>query len=92
MLAEALSGLGFYIEAVEQQRPDRDRLIVPLLARRRGEVPADDREMAGDSAEAAVAALRNALPRLVEEVHRAPRTSLPAMRCAGWPICAVMPS
>ena len=31
-LAEALSGLGFYIEAVEQQRPDRERLIAPLLA------------------------------------------------------------
>ena len=29
LLAESLSGLGFYIEAVEQQRPDRDRLIEP---------------------------------------------------------------
>ena len=38
LLAESLSGLGFYIEAVEQQRPDRDRLIAPLLAQapRRG--------------------------------------------------------
>ena len=36
MLAESLSGLGFYIEAVEQQRPDRDRLITPLLDRRLG--------------------------------------------------------
>ena len=32
LLAESLSGLGFYIEAVEQQRPDRDRLIAPLIA------------------------------------------------------------
>src|SRR5262249_8198651 len=34
MLAEALSCLGFYIEAVEQRRPDPERLIAPLLARR----------------------------------------------------------
>ncbi len=34
-----LSGLGFYIEAVEQQRPDRDRLIAPLLDRRLGVAP-----------------------------------------------------
>ena len=40
LLAESLSGLGFYIEAVEQQRPDRDRLIAPLLAKRLGEAPA----------------------------------------------------
>ncbi len=72
LLAEALSGLGFYIEAVEQQRPDRERLIAPLLAKRLGEAPklaADDRS---DSAEAAVKELRNALPQLVEEVRHAP--------------------
>ena len=39
MLAESLSGLGFYIEAVEQQRPDRERLIAPLLDRRLGVAP-----------------------------------------------------
>ena len=39
LLAESLSGLGFYIEAVEQQRPDRERLIAPLLAKRLGEAP-----------------------------------------------------
>ncbi len=39
LLAESLSGLGFYIEAVEQQRPERDRLIAPLIARRLGEAP-----------------------------------------------------
>ncbi len=71
LLAESLSGLGFYIEAVEQQRPDRDRLIAPLIARRLGvEVVPDLPE--ADSAEAAVAELRAALPRLVDEVHRAP--------------------
>jgi chemosensory pili system protein ChpA (sensor histidine kinase/response regulator) len=72
LLAEALSGLGFYIEAVEQQRPDRERLIAPLLAKRLGEAPklaADDRS---DSVEAAVKELRAALPKLVEEVRHAP--------------------
>ncbi|HET9045735.1 MAG TPA: hypothetical protein VFO33_02160, partial [Casimicrobiaceae bacterium] len=39
LLAESLSGLGFFIEAFEQQRPDRDRLIAPLIARRLGEAP-----------------------------------------------------
>ena len=36
LLAESLSGLGFYVEAVEQQRPERERLIAPLLAKRLG--------------------------------------------------------
>ncbi len=70
LLAESLSGLGFYIEAVEQQRPDRDRLIAPLIAKRLGEAPAP--AMPEDSVEAAVAELRAALPQLVEEAHRAP--------------------
>ena len=45
LLAESLSGLGFFVEALEQQRPDRERLIAPLLAKRLGEAPAaqDDR-------------------------------------------------
>src|SRR6266536_5205113 len=44
LLAESLSGLGFYIEAVEQQRPDRERLIEPLLAKRLGRPPKDSTE------------------------------------------------
>ena len=56
LLAESLSGLGFYIEAVEQQRPDRERLIEPMLARRLGveslEAPAEV-----DTVETAVADL-----------------------------------
>src|SRR5213075_462325 len=44
LLAESLSGLGFYIEAVEQQRPDRERLIEPLLAKRLGTPPKDATE------------------------------------------------
>jgi chemosensory pili system protein ChpA (sensor histidine kinase/response regulator) len=75
LLAESLSGLGFYIEAVEQQRPDRERLIAPFLAKRRGEAAADVGAAAADSAEQAVAELRNALPTLVEEVRRAPASA-----------------
>ncbi len=71
LLAESLSGLGFYIEAVEQQRPDRERLIAPLLAARLGEAPVKLAER-DDSVEAAVAELRSALPDLVAQVHRAP--------------------
>ncbi|MEO8345116.1 MAG: Hpt domain-containing protein [Betaproteobacteria bacterium] len=74
LLAESLSGLGFYIEAVEQQRPDRDRLIAPYIAKRLGEAPAPMQEE-HDSAEAAVAELRAALPDLVAAVERAPMHS-----------------
>jgi chemosensory pili system protein ChpA (sensor histidine kinase/response regulator) len=73
LLAESLSGLGFYIEAVEQQRPDRDRLIAPLIAKRLGEVSAPAPADGADSVEAAVAELRATLPGLVAEAHRAPR-------------------
>ncbi|MFI4923587.1 MAG: Hpt domain-containing protein [Vicinamibacteria bacterium] len=69
-LAEALSGLGFYIEAVEQQRPDRERLIAPLLAKRLGHAPAAKVE--DESVESSVARLRAALPALVEEARRVP--------------------
>jgi len=71
LLAESLSGLGFYIEAVEQQRPDRERLIAPLLAKRLGEAPAAVAQ-ASDSTESAVAELRAQLPEIVAELHRAP--------------------
>ncbi|HEY4137549.1 MAG TPA: hypothetical protein VGN65_03775, partial [Casimicrobiaceae bacterium] len=71
LLAESLSGLGFFIEAVEQQRPDRDRLIAPLIARRMGEAnvaPMDESE----SVEDAVAELRTELPQLLADIHNAP--------------------
>jgi chemosensory pili system protein ChpA (sensor histidine kinase/response regulator) len=71
LLAESLSGLGFFIEAVEQQRPDRDRLIAPLIARRMGEAPAPA-VAHSDSVEDAVAELRTQLPQLVAEIHKAP--------------------
>ncbi len=75
LLAESLSGLGFYVEAVEQQRPDRDRLIAPLLAKRLGEAPKAVGIDHGDTVEAAVVELRSALPSLVAEVHAAPADS-----------------
>ena len=71
LLAESLSGLGFYIEAVEQQRPERDRLIAPLIARRLGEAP-NEAPGERDSVEQAVEELRAALPRLLDEVQSAP--------------------
>jgi chemosensory pili system protein ChpA (sensor histidine kinase/response regulator) len=77
LLAESLSGLGFYIEAVEQQRPDRERLIEPLLARRLGTAPkpqADEQ----DTVESAVADLKAALPATLASFERAPDE--PSMR------------
>ena len=71
LLAESLSGLGFFIEAVEQQRPDRDRLIAPLIARRMGEASVAPLTQS-DSVENAVAELRAQLPQLVAEIHKAP--------------------
>ena len=71
MLAESLSGLGFYIEAVLHQRPDRDRLIEPLIAKRLGELPKPI-VAAPQSVEDSVAELRAALPRLLADVRDAP--------------------
>ena len=71
LLAESLSGLGFFVEAVEQQRPDRDRLIAPLIARRLGEAP-PPAAVDTESVEDAVAELRAQLPQLAAEMHRAP--------------------
>jgi chemosensory pili system protein ChpA (sensor histidine kinase/response regulator) len=71
LLAEALSGLGFYIEAVEQQRPDRERLIEPLLAKRLG-APVKTQVDERDTVEAAVADLKAALPATLAALQRAP--------------------
>ena len=75
LLAESLSGLGFYVEAMEQQRPDRQRLIAPLLAKRLGEAPAEPIDRRSETVEQAVEEVRNALPALLAEVHRAPADS-----------------
>lgn len=72
LLAESLASLGFYVEAVLQQRPDRERLIAPLLAKRLGMARAEPAAEPGESAETAVEALRAALPAIVAEAHRAP--------------------
>ncbi len=71
LLAESLSGLGFYIEAVEQQRPDRDRLIEPLLAQRLGIAPTAP-AAEEDTVESAVADLQVALPATLAAFQRAP--------------------
>ena len=71
LLAESLSGLGFFIEALEQQRPDRQRLIAPLLAKRSARRRAS-RTTRAETVEDAVEELRDALPKLVAEVRRAP--------------------
>jgi chemosensory pili system protein ChpA (sensor histidine kinase/response regulator) len=69
LLAESLSGLGFYIEAVEQQRPDRERLIEPLLAKRLGTpvtAPAEESE----TVEEAVEELKASLPATIAALQR----------------------
>jgi chemosensory pili system protein ChpA (sensor histidine kinase/response regulator) len=69
LLAESLSGLGFYIEAVEQQRPDRERLIEPLLAQRLGTpvaAPAEESE----TVEEAVEELKASLPATIAALQR----------------------
>jgi len=71
MLAESLSGLGFYIEAVEQQRPDRDRLITPLLDRRLGVAPSAP-AAEPETVESAVVDLRSALPEIFAAYQSAP--------------------
>ncbi|TMG94900.1 MAG: hypothetical protein E6H73_06465 [Betaproteobacteria bacterium] len=71
LLAESLSGLGFYIEAVEQQRPDRDRLIEPLLAQRLGIAPTAP-AAEEDTLESAVADLQVGLPATLAAFQRAP--------------------
>jgi len=71
LLAESLSGLGFYIEAVLHQRPERERLIAPLIAKRLGEV-AEPKAPEPQSVEDSVAELRAALPSLLADVRNAP--------------------
>ncbi len=62
LLAESLSGMGFFVEALEQQRSDRRRFIAPLLAKHLGEVPAVDEERSAETVEDAVEDLRGLLP------------------------------
>ena len=71
ILAESLCGLGFFVEALQQQRVDSARIVAPLLAKRLGEAPPED-ELGGETFEDAVEDLRALLPKLVIEIRRAP--------------------
>ncbi|MEO8739530.1 MAG: Hpt domain-containing protein, partial [Casimicrobiaceae bacterium] len=71
LLAESLSGLGFYIEAVEQQRPERERLIEPMLARRLGEAP-EEAVAEIETVESAAAGLMATLPATLAAFQHAP--------------------
>ncbi|MET0683604.1 MAG: Hpt domain-containing protein [Casimicrobiaceae bacterium] len=72
LLAESLSGLGFFVEALEQQRSDRKRLIAPLLAKHLGETPPPQDDVGVETVEDAVEDLRGLLPQLLAEIRRAP--------------------
>ena len=74
LLAESLSGLGFYIEAVLHQRPDRERIIAPLIAKREGAAPPP--VLVEASVEESVAELRASLPKLLADVRDAPSDPL----------------
>jgi chemosensory pili system protein ChpA (sensor histidine kinase/response regulator) len=54
LLAESLSALGFFVEALEQQRSDRKRLIAPLLAQHVGETPPRQDDVGAETVEDAV--------------------------------------
>src|SRR4029077_16539889 len=75
LLAESLSGLGFYIDAVLHQRPDRDRILAPLIAKRLGGAPQTG-GVEPQSVEDSVAELRAALPRLLDDVRSAPADAI----------------
>src|SRR4029077_3704100 len=70
LLAESLCGLGFFVEAMQQQRADGRRLIAPLLAKRLGQAAEGDR--AAETAEDDVEGLRRGSPNLVAKLRRAP--------------------
>ncbi len=100
LLAESLSGLGFYIEAVEQQRPDRERLIAPLLAKRLGEAPKENSADASDTVEAAVAGAargvarprRRSAPRPGRRSERVSSSARSSRICATTPSSSATPS
>ncbi|MEP7083218.1 MAG: Hpt domain-containing protein, partial [Betaproteobacteria bacterium] len=73
MLAESLSGLGFYIEAVEQQRPDAARLLEPILHRRLGIGIETSVERTTHSIESDLEAKREDLPATLARVRAAPQ-------------------
>jgi chemosensory pili system protein ChpA (sensor histidine kinase/response regulator) len=54
LLAESLCGLGFFVDALQQQRSDASRIVAPLLARTLGEAPPVAAEPATETYEEAV--------------------------------------
>jgi chemosensory pili system protein ChpA (sensor histidine kinase/response regulator) len=78
LLAESLSGLGFYIEAVEQQRPDAGRLLEPFLRRRLGLAAEPAPESTVQSTEMDLVASREDLPAALARFRAAPQD--PALR------------
>ena len=78
LLAEWLSGLGFYVEAVEQQRPDAERLLAPFLSRRLGSADVPFPEEAPHSVESELEAQREDLPATLARFRSAPQD--PALR------------
>jgi chemosensory pili system protein ChpA (sensor histidine kinase/response regulator) len=81
LLAESLSALGFYIEAVEQRRPDRERLIEPMLSRRLG-VALPEPQSESETVEEAVADLKAALPDTLAAFQRSPGDAVARDRLA----------
>ena len=73
-LAESLSGLGFYIEAVEQQRPDALRMLDPFLhrAERAAAEAAGAPDVVVYSIESDLEAHREELPATVARFRAAP--------------------
>ncbi|MEO8134626.1 MAG: Hpt domain-containing protein, partial [Betaproteobacteria bacterium] len=78
LLAESLSGLGFYIDAVEQQRPDAARLLEPFLRRRLGLDVESLSAVPEHSVETAFEARREDLPVILDKFRAAPQD--PALR------------
>ncbi|MDR2711118.1 MAG: Hpt domain-containing protein, partial [Burkholderiales bacterium] len=72
LLAESLSALGFYIEAIEQQRPQREELILPLLARQQERA----RERSPQLGEKKAAADAGAAPRQQQPAPEKEKTSV----------------
>ena len=71
-LAESLSGLGFYIEAVEQQRPDALRILQPFLDARSAQVIAGAPAPETLSIESDLETHREELPATVARFRAAP--------------------
>ncbi|MDR2016185.1 MAG: Hpt domain-containing protein, partial [Burkholderiales bacterium] len=68
LLAESLSALGFYIEALEQQRSQREELILPLLERQQERLQPHLRKTVAAPAAANV----DAIQKIASEVKKIP--------------------